>query len=675
MFPTLGVAPAMGRTFTEDEDTPAGAHVVVVSHAFWTNSLGADPGSIGRVLMLDGAPVTVIGVMPRPFDGPRALRRIDGWIPLASCLIGERAARSSSINVYGRLKAGITANVAAAQMDAALDATVPTEARGRVRLEPLIDEITGDVRQPLLALSGAAGFVLLIACANVASLLLSRADSRRRELSLRAALGCSRARVIRQLLTESVLFALCGGFAGLLMANWSLGALLSVMPGYIRRIDHIALDGWVLAMCLALSTATGFVFGLLPAVYASRVDPGAALKESALAAPPSRRWVRGTLIVTEVALSLALLTGAGLLLKTFLHLRPADPGFDPDGKVATTISLPGSRYADGPSRTAFVEQLQQRLAERPGVQAVAAASYLPLSGFISTADVQREDGDWSAPTEVFAPHVTPEYFSVMGMTILRGRGFTPADGVGSGVAIVNETLAQRMWPGQDPLGRRITFKGQGTASTKTIVGISRNVRDSGHRLSAASEVSVPFADEPVPILRVVVRTAERQDQISRTIREEVAAIDPILPIGDVESVAAITARSVATWRFAASLMSAFAVIALALAAVGLFAVVSCWVTERTPEIGVRMALGAGRGRVLRLFLARGAALTGLGLICGVSLAALTTRFLSSWLVDTSPLDWASFLAAAAAMAIVCMLATLLAARRAAGVDPLTALRS
>jgi hypothetical protein len=309
------------------------------------------------------------------------------------------------------------------------------------------------------------------------------------------------------------------------------------------------------------------------------------------------------------------------------------------------------------------------------VQAVAAASYLPLSGFISTADVQREDGDGSAPTEVFAPHVTPEYFSVMGMTILRGRGFTPADGPGSGVAIVNATLAQRMWPGQDPLGGRITFKGQGTASTKTIVGISRNVRDSGRRLGAASEVYVPFADEPVPILRVVVRTAERQDQISRTIREEVAAIDPILPIGDVESVAAITARSVATWRFAASLMSAFAVIALALAAVGLFAVVSCWVTERTPEIGVRMALGAGRGRVLRLFLARGAALTGLGLICGVSLAALTTRFLSSWLVDTSPLDWASFLAAAAAMAIVCMLATLLAARRAAGVDPLTALRS
>ncbi len=676
MFPTLGVAPAMGRTFTEDEDTPAGAQVVVVSHAFWTNRLGADRGSIGRALILDGAPVTVIGVMPRQFDGPRALRRIDGWIPLTSCLTGERMARSLIGQRLRSTEAGRRCQCRRERRWTPCSTRRdPPAARSHVRLESLTEEITGEVRQPLLALSGAAGFVLLIACANVASLLLGRADARRRELSLRAALGCSRARMIRQLLTESVLFALCGGVAGLLMANWSLGALLSVMPGYIRRIDHIALDGRVLVMCVALSTATGFVFGLLPAVYASRVDLGATLKESALAATPSRRRMRGALIVAEVALSMALLIGASLLVKTFLHLRPVDPGFDPEGKVATTISLPASRYADGPTRTAFVEHLQQRLLQRPGVQAVAATSYLPLSGFISTADVQREDGDRSAPTELYAPHVTPEYFSVMGMTILRGRAFTPADGPGSGVAIVNETLAQRMWPGQDPLGRRITFKGQGTASTKTIVGISRNVRDSGRRLSAAAEVYVPFADEPVPILRVVVRTAERQEQISRTIREEVAAIDPILPIGDVESVAAITARSVATWRFAASLMSAFAVIALALAAVGLFAVVNCWVTERTPEIGVRMALGAGRGRVLRLFLARGAALAALGLICGVSLAALTTRFLSGWLVDTSPLDWASFLAAAAAMAIVCMLATLLAARRAAGVDPLTALRS
>jgi putative ABC transport system permease protein len=677
MFSTLGVSPVIGRAFVAQDDSPGAPPVIVVSHSFWDEHLARDPGSIGRVLTLDGVPVTVIGVMSKAFDGPRALRNLDGWIPLTLCLESIRAQgrAASTINVYGRLKRDVSPRVAAEQMDAAVDQATSVRDGFRVHLTPLTEQIYGDVKKPLLALLGAAGFVLLIACANVASLLLGRVDARRRELAMRAALGCSRARVVRQLLTESVVFAACGGAAGLLIANWSLGLLVSLMPGGIRRIDHIALDGYVLAASLALSTATGLLFGLLPALSASRVDPGAALKESALLTTPARRRIRGALIVSQVALSVALLTGAGLMMKTFLHLRPANPGFDPDGKLAATISLPRPQYPDGPAWRAFIENLRQRLLLRSGVEAVVATSYVPLSGFVSSADVQHVGGDGSSVT-VYSPRVTPDYFSEMGIPVLRGRAFTTGDGPGAGVAIVNETMASRMWPGQDPLGRQLVFKGGSSpASIRTIVGVSRDVRDTGSRLTARPEIYVPFADDPVPVIRIVVKTRFSAEQMAPVIRQEAAAIDPRLPLGDVEPVTEIVARSVATWRFAASLLATFAGIAATLAAVGLFAVVGGWVTERTPEIGVRIALGAGRGTVLRFFLARGAMLTALGVIGGLALAALTTRFLAAWLVDASPLDRPTFAAAAATMAAVGLLSTYLAARRAMSIDPLSALRS
>jgi putative ABC transport system permease protein len=677
MFAMLGASAAIGRTFAAQDDSPGAPPVVVVSHAFWAGRLGRGPDSIGRDLTIDGVPVTVIGVMSKEFDGPRALRNLDGWIPLTKCLesIRSQGRPATTINVYGRLKRDVSPRVAEAHMDAAVDQATPLRDGFRVHLTPLTEQIYGDVKKPLLALLGAAGFVLLIACANVASLLLARVDARRRELAMRAALGCSRARVVRQLLTESLVFAVSGGVAGLLLAHWSLGVLVSLMPGGIRRIDHIALDGNVLAVCLALSTGTGLLFGLLPALSASRLDPGAALKDSGLLTTPSRRRIRGALIVAEVALSVALLTGAGLMMKTFLHLRPANPGFEPEGKVVATISLPRTQYAAGPAWTAFVENLRQRLLLRSGVEAVVATSYVPLSGFASSADVQHVGGDSSTVT-VYSPRVTTDYFSEMAIPVLRGRAFTIRDGPGAGVAIVNETMASRMWPGQDPLGRQLVFKGGlSPASTKTIVGVSRDVRDTGSRLTARSELYVPFADEPVPVIRIVVKTAFSAEQMTPVIRQEAAAIDPRLPVGDVEPVAAIVARSVATWRFAASLLATFAGIAATLAAVGLFAVVGGWVTERTSEIGVRMALGAGRGRVLRFFLARGAILTVVGVTCGLALAALTTRFLAAWLVDASPLDRPTFAAAAATMAAVGLLSTYLAARRATNIDPLSALRS
>jgi putative ABC transport system permease protein len=681
MFATLGVAPSAGRTFTDAEDVEGAPSVIVISHDFWMQRLGGDPRAVGRVLTLDDVPATILGIMPRAFDGPRAGSVRAGWLPLADCVWRNRneGRLTNTVNVYARLKPGVSGPVAEAQLEAALERPGAVSGPGRVRLSPIANQILGEVRQPLLALLGAAAFVLLIACAKVASLLLGRADARRRELAMRFALGCTRARMVRQLLTESVLFAMCGGTAGLLIAYWSLQWMLALMPGWVPRLTHIEIDGRALVACLVLSMGTGLLFGLLPAWHASQVSPGSTLKESAVMAGPRRRRARAVLIVVEIALSVALLAGGGLLVKTFMYLRPVDPGFDPRGKVAVTINLPRPRYGDERSWRTFLEAFRRRLAEQPDVRAVTAASYLPLSGFISLADVQIEGSQASTTVTVDAPVVTPDFFAVMGIRIVRGRAFTIDDRAGaSEVALVNETLARRLWPGEDPLGRQIVVKAQPATrfSTRTIVGVVQDVRRMGIRLGAGSELYVPFDQNPAPIMRVVVSTPRSADEIGPLLKSQVASIDPRLPVGDVESVSRITTeRSVATWRFAASLMGAFAIVALLLASVGLFAVVGCWVTERTSEIGVRMALGASRGVVLRMFVGRAAFLLALGLVVGLTLAGFTTRFLATWLVNTSPLDRTSFAAAAAIMCAVCLVAAYLAARRAAAVDPLVALRT
>jgi putative ABC transport system permease protein len=681
MFATLGVAPSIGRTFTDKEDTEGAPSVLVISHDFWIQRLGGDPAALGRVLTLDDVPATIVGIMPRDFDGPRAGNVRAGWVPLADCVWRNRTEGrpTNTVNVYGRLKPGVSAPVAEAQLEAALESSGSAAESVHIRLSPLTYQILGEVRQPLLALFGAAGCVLLIACANVASLLLGRADARRRELAVRFALGCTRARMVRQLLTESVLFAVCGGAAGLLIANWSIQWMLAMMPGWVPRLAHIEIDGRVLVACLAMSMATGLLFGLLPAWYASQVSPGSTLKDSAVMAGPGRRRARAILIVVEIALSVTLLAGGGLLLKTFLHLRPVNPGFDPRAKVAMTINLPRTRYADERSWRTFLDTLRRRLTDLPDVRGVAAASYLPLSGFISQSDIQIETSQPPRTVTVDSPVVTPDFLSVMGIRILRGRALTTEDRAGGAeVALVNETLARRLWPGEDPLGRQVTVKTQPSTrwSTKTIVGVVHDVRRMGNRLAAGSELYVPFDQNPAPIVRVVISTPRSADEIGPLLKAQIAAIDPRLPVSDVESVVRITTeRSVATWRFAASLMGAFAIIAMVLACVGLFAIVGCSVTERTTEIGVRMALGASRRVVLQMFVGRAAALTALGLLLGMTLAAFTTRFLSTWLVDTSPLDRTSFAGAAAIMCTVCLLAAYLAARRAAAVDPLTALRA
>jgi putative ABC transport system permease protein len=676
MFVTLGASPAVGRTFTEAEGIGGDPSLIVISHAMWTRTFGRDPDAIGRSIALDGAPSTIIGVMPDAFDGTRAVRQRDGWITLADCVRRSRreGRQIPFVNLYARLAPGASAKTAEAQLESTLEAPRTPDDRPGVRLVPLTEQILGEVRDPLLALQGAAAFVLLIGCANIASLLLGRAEGRRRELAVRVALGCTRSRLIRQLLTESAITALCGGAAGLLVAYWSLQGLVSLIPGSVPRVERIAIDRGVLLACLAMSLTTGLLFGLLPAWTASRVSPGFTLKDTMPGTGPARRKTRGVLIVAEIALSLAVLAGAGLLVRTFLHLRPVDPGFDPAGKLAMTINLPRSRYVDGQAWAAFFNAVRPRLLGIPGVRAVEMATYLPMSGFVSQGEIELDPG---TPTRtVDMPAVTSNYLAEMRIGIVRGRTLSEQDRMGAtDVAIVNDTMARRFWPGQDPLGQQVRVRTLDGWSTRTIVGIARDTRNMGSRLTSNAEMFVPFAQSPASIQRFVLMTAQPAEVIGPLVKAQVAAVDPALPVGDVQRVDDITTiRAVATWRFASLLMGAFAIMALVLAAIGLFALVVYWVTERTSEIGVRIALGAGRDRVLRMFLARGARLVACGLVCGLALAALTTRFLAEWLVHITPLDRASFAGAAAIMAVVCLLATWLAARRATQIDPLAALR-
>jgi putative ABC transport system permease protein len=676
IFAVLGGAPLAGRTFTAEEDSEEAESVIVLHERFWSQVLNRDPNAIGRSLMVDGVPSTVIGIMPAAFVGPRGRDVTDAWLPLTDCVRRFRAEKRTImfVNAYGRLSSGESPRAAEAQLAAAMEPAAGRSAPVRVHLQPLTEQLVGDIRTLLLALFAASVFVLLIACANVASLLLGRADTRRRELAIRVAIGCSRAGIVRQLLTESLVFAILGGAVGLLFAHWTLQLLIPSMPGWIPGLNRITLDTRVLVGSLVISSMTGLGFGVLPAWSASQVRPGTLLKESALGRRPGRKRLRAMIVVAEVTLSVALLAGAGLLLKTFLHLRPANPGFDPTRKLVMLINLPRGRYPDANQWRTFIESLRQRISSEPGVESVEATSIVPLSGNINQATVQADPD--VAPLTVDAPIVTPGYIEAMKIRIVRGRALSTRDERSApDVALVNETLARRLWPTADPLGRSLSVELFGNTSSAVVVGVVADMRSSGNKLGARPELYVPFAQHPSSIMRLIVTTFEAADRMAPMLKRHVAAIDPILPVPDAELLTAIVAGSVATWRFAALLLGAFAAIALILAALGLFAVVGCWVAERTAEIGVRMALGASRARVLRLFMLSAGALTILGLLAGIALAALTTRFLSEWLVDTTPLDPSAFAGAALVMIAMALTASYLAARRATVIDPILALRS
>ncbi len=584
--------------------------------------------------------------------------------------------------MIGRLRPGVSLENADAEMKQVAERLAlqfPDSNKGwSVRTALLIDKTIGDVRPALYALLGAVGFLLLIACANVANLLLARASTRTKEIAVRAAQGASRARIIRQLLTESLVIALLGGALGVLVAHWLLAALLAMAPENLPRATEITIDGRALLFTVAVSIATGFVFGLAPALRAARLDLNATLKESARGAGGGHSRLRSALVIAEVAIALVLLVGAGLLVRSFARLNAVNPGFDPRGAFMMGLNLPPQRYGDGPHQAAFVEQAAATIAAIPGVESVGAAHIMPFSDNDYVLDFFRQDQPRPMPghfTSASYYATTQDYSKTMRIRLVHGRFFDEHDVAGAApVAIIGETMAKRYFAGVDPIGKRINMT-VGPERWREIVGVVADTKHYGLDGEALSQMYEPFVQSPFPFLNVVVRAPNARPGLAATVRAAIKSIDPDQPVYGFASMDSLVAHSVARQRFSASLFAAFAAVALLLSAVGIYGVMAYSVNQRTSEIGLRMALGAQRSDILRLLLSEGGRLIALGLGGGLVGALLLTRFLASMLFGVSAYDPLTFAAIAALLALVAAAACLLPARRAASVDPLVALKA
>ncbi len=682
-FQVLGVEPAYGRVFLPAEGLAGAERVVVLSDALWRQRFGADPALLGRAILLNGEPHSVVGILPA---GAAA--------PIGTTAAVFRPLRHDStqpdygnyyIRVIGRLRPGMSAEAARGDMErvfAALAERQPESYRDvRPRLLPLLDTVVGPAKRALLVLFGAVGLVLLIACANVAHLLLVRASARGREMAIRSALGARRRQIVRQLMTESLLLAGGGGALGLLLGTWGIGLLRALAPAGAPRLEGVGIDLPVFAFTLAASLLAGLLFGLVPALQAARPDLARSVKEGSRGAGSgtAARRLRGALVAGEVALSLTLLVAAGLLIQSFVRVLAVDPGFRPRNLLLARLALPDASYPEEAQVVSFYDQVLERLAARPGVEAAAAVSVAPLSG---------NETDWSfliegAPLpepghEPATPYraATPGSFRALGIPVLRGRAIAPADRAGAPpVVVVNESFAERWFPGQDPLGRRIRMGGLDSERPwMTIVGLVGDVRHRGLDQPPRGEVFLPHAQLAAGAMTLVVRTAGDPLALVPALRAEVRALDRDVPLDGVETMEAVVASSVATSRFTTVLLLAFAGIALVLAAVGIYGVTAYTVAQRAHEIGVRMALGADRRRVLGLVVRQGMAPTLAGIALGLAGALAATRALGALLFEVTPHDPATFAGVAVLLAAVALLANILPARSATAVQPVAALR-
>ena len=683
MFRVLGVAPLAGRTFTADEDRAGGPGAVILSYEFWKREFGGSFGAVGRSVTLNGVPSTIVGIMPRGFLGPLSRNSKDGWMPLGPGLGSPSpagCASGASVNVFARIASGSTLDGAAAQATVSAGIAHIPSANGKVGatllLDSLYEQTFGDLRTPLLALLGAVGLVLLIACANVANLQLERVFGRRRELAVRVALGATRGRVVRQTLTENLLLYVLGAGAGLLVARWTVQVVVGLMPGYVPHLEHIEVNVRILAATLSVAGLAGLLVGLVPALQATSPALSDDLRAGSRASTRGGQWTRRSLVVGQVALSLTLLVGAMLMVRTFLTLRPSNPGFTAAHKLTAFVRLQGPRAA-GSRPAAFFDDVLVRLRGAPGVQGVTASSYLPMGRSVSVAKVR--DGD--TRFDVFSGVVMPNYFTEMEIPITRGRSFEARDGAGAPlVAIVNEALVRKNWPATphpDPIGAAITVEWfDGRTELRQIVGVSKDTRTWGSDTRSRPEFYVPFAQNPVPAMNLVVRTGDPSDpRIWSAVREAVAAVDASQIVDLFTPLETLVDSGVATWRFGAWVLGLFAGMALLLAAIGLAASIGWAVAQRTREIGVRMALGARPVQVIGLFMRQGLTVTLLGLILGLAGAAASTRLLESWLYGVKPLDVPTFAWSAAGMLVIAALASYLPARRAARIDPLVTLKA
>jgi putative ABC transport system permease protein len=690
-FRVLGTAPLSGRTFSDAEER-TGAPVAVVSEPFWRRAMGGAPDALGREILLNGRAITVIGIMPHGFAGPYSRDNVDGWLPIAlpplTAPSGRRTAApllneaerpvcvaDGTLSVFARLRPHVAYAAAAQQMTGAAGvARLPDwqgRTGGRVVLHRLENVNVTELRTPLLALVGAVGFVLLIACANVANLQLERAVGRRRELAVRMAIGATRGRVLRQSLTETLLLYVAGCAAGIVAATWTLHAIVALLPAGVPRIDDVAVNGRVLGATLALSCVAGIAVGFVPAVMATSHAMVGDIRVSTPTASRAGAWMRRGLVIGQVALSLTLTVGAGLMVRTFLTLRPVHPGFVAGGKV-TAIVAEHSAALEPP--VVFYRRLFDRLSEIPGVQAVSGSTYLPMSGMVDSGRVSAGATTLSA----WRSAVTPNYCSEMQIRIVRGRDFSASDdATAPPVVIVNETFARRAWPNRDPIGDVVILSRPGAAQLpRRVIGVAADTRSLGGDLTTRPEVYMPFAQSPSPYLNVILRTSDPFDpRLAAEIRAAAAAIDPLQVVERIQPLQDMLDVSVSTPRFGAWLLGAFAAMAVLLAAAGLAASIGWWVAQRTREIGVRMALGARPGDVAGIFVRQGLGLAAVGVLIGLAGAAIGTRLLQSWLYGVRPLDAPTFAASAGALLVIALAAAYLPARCAARVDPLIALRT
>jgi predicted permease len=694
VLPALGVRPMVGRPFTADEER-AGANVALISHGLWSRQFGADPAIVGRQITLSGTGTEVIGVLPTGFQLPDdygAGVATDLLVPLGLDPATTTARGSHFLRGVGRLAPGASREIAQGALATIANRFVadfpddyPRDMRFGVTVTPIADRVIGDARRPLLLLLGAAGFVLLVACANVANLMLVRLDARQGELAVRTAVGAGRGRLVRQLLVESTAIGVLGGAAGIVLAWWSTRLLLALRPPNLPRFSEVALDYRVFGFAGAVAIGTGLLFGLLPAVRFSGVRMAGALHASGRGASSGGNRFRRALVVGQVALALTLLSGAGLLGRSLAALRAVDPGFRPDHVLTGRVTLPPADYAEENDVIEALEAIRTRVAAAPGVRAAGAVTTLPLISGLGDINIQIEgrmvaEGEVSPRADWQA--VTPGYFDAMGLVVLRGRAIDERDRSGApGVVVINETMAERYWPGEEPIGVRFTLGGGAGPGLVTVVGIVGDVRHGsladpriGQMYLAHAQFRFWNGGSVARALTLVARSAGDPQALSTAVRDAVHAVDPRLPIANVQAMDEVVTASLGRERFLFAVAAAFALVALILGVLGVYGVLAYAVARRTREIGLRLALGARGAEVARLIALEGGRLIIGGTVIGLAGALLLGRLLRGLLFGIAPTDPLTLAAVVTVLGTTAALACYVPARHAARIPPMEALR-
>jgi predicted permease len=687
-FRLLGTSSELGRTFLDEEDRAGGPDVVVLGDAIWRRTFHADPNIVGKSITLTGKPFTVVGVMPPSFRYPSL---VELWTPLGLPASFLTKYDETSLRVLARLKPGVTLKQAQSQMDAIQQRIAQehpqTDGGNGVTLIPLREEIAGDVRMPLLILLGAVGFVLLITCANMASLMLARAAGRRREIAIRTALGASRARLVRQFLTESLLLSLAGGALGVLLANGATRFLLAIFPNNIAnmsipQVTSIPTDARVFSFTLLAALLTGALFGLAPVLGFETAASGEGLQETSRSttASSAERRFRSLLVISEFALALVLLIGAGLMITSFRNLLRGNLGFDADHILSAQLFLSIAEYPpEKPERRLeFVNDAMERIRRLPGVESVGAAGFMPLSGFWSEADFTVQGQPGPAPGQkpsAKSDFVTPDYFRAMGISLLKGRAFTEQDRPGAAqVVIVNEILARKEFGAQNPIGQQLNFGDSKKYDLWEVVGVVSDIHDFGLEEKVRGNIYRPFAQIPLPVVAFVVRTSGRPASLTSAVKQAIWSVDKEQPIYKIIGVDRLASESLGLRRVSSVLLGAFSALALLLAGLGIYGVTAFSVAQRTHEIGVRMALGAQPESVLKMVMGYGMRIVIAGLAIGLAGALGLSRVVASLLYGVKPTDVMTFIFTSLLLTFIALMACYVPARRAMRVDPMVALR-